>query len=378
MRILRIALVSLLAVVVLGGTALVAGLAVQQFDKNSLKVSSPVPAASDDASPATSEADDADAGAAKPVLAPSQAPLEEAFRIEKGDKGKTVRELQSRLYQLAWWPELTTGLYDSATADAVAGFQTKRGMPSTGVVDQATWQRLDKMTKQPTHDQMFNILHPGPTLLGPGASGDDVRDAQARLTQIQWLFGDVSGTYDNATVEAVKGFQAKREIPETGDIDQRTMDRLVAMTSTPTREAMFNLKPKVSSGGSAAGLDPRCLTGRALCIDKTSNSVRWVVDGKVQMSLDARFGSTVNDTPTREGSFSVFRKSRDHVSSLYDSDMPFAMFFSGGQAVHYSSDFATYGYSGASHGCVNIRDYDGIAALYDQVQIGDKAIVYWS
>lgn len=376
MRILRIALVSLLAVVVLGGTALAAGLAVQQFDQSSLTVSSPVPAASDDAAPATPRVEDADG--ADPVVAPAQAPLEAAFRLEKGDRGRTVRELQSRLYQLAWWPELTTGLYDSATADAVAGFQAKRAMPSTGVVDQATWQRLDKMTEQPTHDEIFNILHPGPTLLGPGASGEEVRDAQARLTQIQWLFGDVTGTYDDATVEAVKGFQVKREIPKTGDIDQRTMDRLVAMTSTPTREAMFNIEPKAPSGGSAAGLDPRCLTGRALCIDKTSNSVRWVVDGKVQMSLDARFGSTVNDTPTREGSFSVFHKSRDHVSSLYDSDMPFAMFFSGGQAVHYSSDFATYGYGGASHGCVNIRDYDGIAALYDQVQIGDKAIVYWS
>ena len=36
------------------------------------------------------------------------------------------------------------------------------------------------------------------------------------------------------------------------------------------------------------------------------------------------------------------------------------------------------GYNGASHGCVNVRDYDGVAALFDQVQLGDKVIVYWS
>ena len=29
--------------------------------------------------------------------------------------------------------------------------------------------------------------------------------------------------------------------------------------------------------------------------------------------------------------------------------------------MHYSSDFAAAGYNGASHGCVNIRDYDDIA-----------------
>ena len=66
------------------------------------------------------------------------------------------------------------------------------------------------------------------------------------------------------------------------------------------------------------------------------------------------------------------------MSQLYGSSMPFAMFFSGGQAVHYSSDFATVGYNGASHGCVNIRDYDGIAWLFSQVRVGDKVVVYWS
>jgi len=88
--------------------------------------------------------------------------------------------------------------------------------------------------------------------------------------------------------------------------------------------------------------------------------------------------STVNDTPTREGLFRVYLKDADHVSQLYGSSMPFAMFFSGGQAVHYSSDFATVGYNGASHGCVNIRDYDGIAWLFSQVRVGDKVVVYWS
>jgi lipoprotein-anchoring transpeptidase ErfK/SrfK len=58
--------------------------------------------------------------------------------------------------------------------------------------------------------------------------------------------------------------------------------------------------------------------------------------------------------------------------------MPYAMFFSGGQAVHYSSDFAARGYNGASHGCVNVRDLAKIQALFDQVKVGDKVIVYRS
>jgi len=113
-----------------------------------------------------------------------------------------------------------------------------------------------------------------------------------------------------------------------------------------------------------------------MCIDKTTRKLYWVVDGSVKKIMDARFGAL--STPTREGQFAVYYKDRDHVSGLYGSAMPFSMFFSGGQAVHYSSDFAARGYLGASHGCVNIRDYSGIAWLFDQVKIGDKVVVYWS
>ncbi|CAM5577672.1 hypothetical protein STENM223S_02612 [Streptomyces tendae] len=90
-----------------------------------------------------------------------------------------------------------------------------------------------------------------------------------------------------------------------------------------------------------------------------------------------RSASAPSHTPTREGVFQVYWKSRHLVSTLYDSPMPYAMFFSGGQAVHYSADFAARGYAGASHGCVNVRDEGAIATLYEQVRDGDKVVVHW-
>ena len=171
----------------------------------------------------------------------------------------------------------------------------------------------------------------------------------------------------------MRGFQAKREIPVTGEVDRRTLDRLLAMTREPTTD---ELHPERVVAAAPATLDPRCLVGTALCVDKTTATLSFVVDGQVRSTLDARFGGAA--TPTREGLFTVQRKSRDHVSSLYDTSMPFAMFFSGGQAVHYSPDFAAVGYAGASHGCVNIRDHDAIAAIYDQVSIGDRVVVHRS
>jgi peptidoglycan hydrolase-like protein with peptidoglycan-binding domain len=311
----------------------------------------------------------------EPVETPTADPVTPTLPtvvLRPGDTGEQVRELQSRLYQLAWLPEVTTGVYDATTKEAVQGFQVRRHLKGTGVLDRTSWRRLKAMTKTPTHDAMFNVFRPGPAILQQGDVGDQVRDAQARLKQIAWIFGDVTDTYDAGMATAVKGFQAKRQIPVTGEIDRRTLDRLHAMTVTPSHEELFNIEPKPGE------LDPRCRTGRVLCIDKTSRTLRWVIDGKVQLTLDARFGSTVNDTPTREGLFHVYFMNADHVSKLYGSEMPYAMFFSGGQAVHYSSDFASVGYYGASHGCVNIRDYEGVKWLFSQVHVGDAVVVYWS
>jgi peptidoglycan hydrolase-like protein with peptidoglycan-binding domain len=308
-----------------------------------------------------------------PTPTPTPTPTRTALHMA-GDAGDDVRELQARLKQLQWYAPEITGEFDSVTHEAVSGFQDKRGLPATGQVDQATWDRLVSMTRQPTDDEMHNRLTAGPTIIGPGSSADRVRELQARLKQIGWFDEDVTGTYGSVTSTAVAGFQTKRGIPSTGEVDQLTWDRLVAMTRTPSDDEMHNRASR--DRGTTAGLDARCSTGRALCIDKSTRSLRWVVNGSVKMTLDVRFGSEL--TPTREGAFTVGWKSRDHVSSLYDTPMPYAMFFSGGQAVHYSPDFAANGYNGSSHGCVNVRDKPAIASLFDQVRLGDKVIVYWS
>jgi peptidoglycan hydrolase-like protein with peptidoglycan-binding domain len=262
---------------------------------------------------------------------------------------------------------------DRPTAFGTGGVPTASPTPSSTPSSTPTVTVTPTPTPTPTKTPTKTptpTLEPGPALLGPGDDGDDVRDLQARLQQIYWFNADVTGVYGDVTTQAVRGFQAKREIPVTGEVDQRTLDRLTAMTSTPTDAELHN------RANQPGALDARCRAGRVLCVDKTSSTLRWVVDGKVLQTLDVRFGAST--TPTREGVFHVYVKDADHVSRLYGSSMPLSMFFSGGQAVHYSSDFATVGYAGASHGCVNVRDYDGLAHLFDQVRVGDTVVVYWS
>ncbi|EFF92736.1 peptidoglycan binding domain-containing protein [Streptomyces sp. e14] len=210
---------------------------------------------------------------------------------------------------------------------------------------------------------------PARVLWSRGDSGRSVRELQARLRQIAWLSEAPTGTYGPLTERAVRGFQSKRGLPATGRTDTVTWRRLVAMTRAPGTWELYPM------GGQPAGApDARCLTGRVLCIDKTSRTLRWMIDGRTLSTMAVRFGTQY--TPTREGEFQVYWKSRHHVSTIYHTAMPYAMFFSGGQAVHYSSDFAARGYAGGSHGCVNVRDEAAIARLFAQVKVGDKVVVH--
>ncbi|MCS0604715.1 L,D-transpeptidase family protein [Streptomyces sp. LP11] len=210
---------------------------------------------------------------------------------------------------------------------------------------------------------------PARVLWSRGDSGPAVRELQARLRQVAWLYDGPTGAYDDLTEQAVRGFQGKRGLPRTGATDTATWQRLVRMTHRPGRWELYLM------GGQPAGApDPRCLTGRVLCVDKTTRTLRWMVDGRTVTTTAVRFGTQY--TPTREGVFHVYWKARDWVSTLYHSPMPYAMFFSGGQAVHYSYDFAARGYAGGSHGCVNVRDEAAISAIFAQVRVGDTVVVH--
>ncbi|NIK54463.1 L,D-transpeptidase [Kribbella shirazensis] len=160
--------------------------------------------------------------------------------------------------------------------------------------------------------------------------------------------------------------------PQVAGSAQRSATAPAPVGKPPTATSA---KKPAASAITKYRLDRRCMTkGRVLCINKKTRKLVYVVNGKPTQVMDVRFGSS--RTPTRNGVFRVYRKSKNHVSSLYGSKMPYAMFFSGGQAVHYSSDFRARGYNGASHGCVNVRDKKKIAWVFSRVKVGDKVVVY--
>lgn len=141
----------------------------------------------------------------------------------------------------------------------------------------------------------------------------------------------------------------------------------------------FGASPAMASSHSskhkAGYIDPRCKTkGIVLCASKIDHKLRYMKYGKVIKTLDARFGRRGH--ATREGTFHVFRKVRKDWSYVYHVPMGYSLYFSRGQAVHYSSDFAKHGYRSGSHGCVNTRDRKAMAWVFDHTPRGTKVVVY--
>jgi hypothetical protein len=169
----------------------------------------------------------------------------------------------------------------------------------------------------------------------------------------------VTGTLDKPTMLAVVAFRTKFFLGRTHNVSKATMKRLKALTY------MKNKLPRECRGERIV-----------VCVDKTQKLLRIVKRGKVTITVDARMGGP--STPTREGAFRVFSKARFHISTLYKTPMPYAMFFSGGQAVHYSPFFHQDGYYGASHGCVGVRTTTVAARLFRLIPVGTKVYVYRS
>ncbi len=129
---------------------------------------------------------------------------EEARSLVLNDMGPDVKELQTHLAELGYYTGQISGRFGESTKAAVMAFQKDFNLEETGKADPAT-QAL-----------MFATLY---RPLRIGSSGTDVTRLQTRLTILGYYTGKISGTYLDATAEAVSAFQTKMGLTQTGEAD---------------------------------------------------------------------------------------------------------------------------------------------------------------
>lgn len=167
-----------------------------------------------------------------------------------------------------------------------------------------------------------------------------VRELQYRLRWAGVYDGPVTGYFGKLTKAAVQRYQRRADLAVTGTAGRATWRRLIGATIR-----------------GRAHVPSACDEGRGwdACYDRTRHEVTLWRGGTLVNAWLVRGGSS--DHPTRTGNFTVYYRDIDHVSSLFNSPMPYSQFFSGGEAFHGSATMVDP-FTGHSHGCVNMYRED--------------------
>lgn len=167
-------------------------------------------------------------------------------------RGPRVEALQRALQQLGVTRLPATGLYDTATFEAVQKFQFKHKLKLTGIVEPALEQRLLRLAAQqgrPATAPADTVQPPAEALpvLELGAAGQkgvrsegaEIKALQTGLLRLGFAQVLCSGRYDIHTTQAVRQFQQKCGLKPSGRVDQPTRARLDKALGFKTLEAQL-------------------------------------------------------------------------------------------------------------------------------------------
>ena len=152
--------------------------------------------------------------------------------LSEGSSGDGVLTIQYYLSYIALFvPTVAAAVMDGdfgpSTTNAVKSFQRTYGLPETGIVDRATWDRIENVYYEFISQIDFEfsggriLPFPG-RVLREGVEGSDVRVLQEYLNLISESYPDiprvnVDGVFGPSTAEQVRQFKRIFDIPGAPD-----------------------------------------------------------------------------------------------------------------------------------------------------------------
>ena len=168
----------------------------------------------------------------------------------------------------------------------------------------------------------------------------------------------VDGKQSRADCKAIRAFQVGQGIkPANGFAGPVTWSRAELLAARPNPDAARRCPVRSYA---------------VACVD-LDRELMWVQKGTRVTYGVVNIRSGRPGYRTRTGWHSVYWRNKDHWSSIYDTPMPFAQFFDGGQAFH-----GVYGQIATpvgSRGCVNLS-YANAKKLWDVLRKGDRVYIW--
>ncbi len=137
-----------------------------------------------------------------------------AFR--PGDSDEKIKEYQQLLIKLGYLEEKheINGKMDSKTVSAIKTFQDANGLVRDGCLGPAT---MEQMSSKSAVKYAMRL----------GMSGSSIKNAQYRLYKLGYIrSSQITGYYGGTTEDAVRAFQKRNGISQSGEIDDKTLDKL--------------------------------------------------------------------------------------------------------------------------------------------------------
>jgi len=215
--------------------------------------------------------------------------------LKQGSKGADVLELQGLLLQHGYNPNGLDGIFGPGTRTAVTRFQVQSGIRADGIVGAQTVGRLvggalppsdgepsasvpplgnegiPEETPAPstpaptplpppsldTQQGSTSVSHLRPSkpyqMLSKGSSGAAVTSLQTALQILGYYTGKITGSYDAATTDAVKAFQANNGTGVDGIAGSATQTILYEQTPRSAGETAPGPNPLPEGAGKMSG-----------------------------------------------------------------------------------------------------------------------------
>ena len=134
-----------------------------------------------------------------------------------------VTALQAALNATGYYAGNSDGVYGAGTEDAVKKYQRAKGLRVTGMAGPSTQRLLYGGTSESGSYSKLQL----------GSSGSSVKRLQYALYELKYYDGDITGTYDSATENAVMVFQDVNGLYIDGIAGQDTQRRLFSSNAKP-------------------------------------------------------------------------------------------------------------------------------------------------
>ncbi|MGN7939703.1 NlpC/P60 family protein [Virgibacillus sp. 6R] len=141
--------------------------------------------------------------------------IEDTQVVRYGHTGYFVSNIQANLADLTLYQGAVDGVYGKLTEKSVKQFQRLHHLKVDGIVGKETLTKLTSI-KKPVEEFQYGDIR------------EEVKSFQTKLHALNYYYGQIDGVFGPLTLQAVKEYQQKNNLEETGKLNSPTQIHLLS------------------------------------------------------------------------------------------------------------------------------------------------------